>query len=813
MSTDISVLYPGEMTKFEESGHSASMSVEDNYESEDLPLSSIVKSGSRKRRLPIQLESSDDEDEETPLATLGNRASATGDNLPANSSPPKKTRRVESFQNGNSALLNSRTQKSEAISVDSGTSGKSRLKKSSGANGSQTTEKRARPSSRLSKSKKTHMSKEDSWATHASYGEVNGNRKVKKEEAFDEDGIRPVGSTKAKAELVAEVKRGRGGGVNGCITGEDDDKRWWDAGKGGNDGVKWTTLEHHGVVFPPEYEPHGVPMKYKGEPVELEAKAEEIATFYAAKLETDYVKKDVFNKNFFDDFKSSLKGTSAAKIVRKLNDCSFSDIHAHLEKIKAGKKAVPLPERKKLKEAERVKMEKYTVALVDGREEKIGNFRVEPPGLFLGRGEHPKMGKVKARIYPENVTINIGENSAIPECLSGHQWGEIVHKHDVTWLAGWKDSITNGHKYVWLSAGSAFKGMSDLAKFEKARKLKDFIDSIRKDYTEGWKAKSKEVRQRSVAMYLIDKLALRVGNEKGEDEADTVGCCSLRVEHIKFLDNNVIEFDFLGKDSIRYLNEVVVEQPVYRNLQLFSEGKNSKQLIFHRLSVTGLNDYLKNIMPGLSAKVFRTYNASVTLSGLLDSTNQSASMTDKLVFYNQQNKEVAILCNHQRALPKSHGAQMEKLEKKEREIELWIKELKRGLKVLSKKDGPDKVELTQRVPVKAEVRPDMTDEQRAAERKRAAEAPKLEKKINRSMEQVKNQLKQSKERLIKVKADMTVKDELKTVALGTSKINYLDPRITVAWCKKHNVPIEKIFARTLLVKFAWAMETSENFRF
>ena len=41
------------------------------------------------------------------------------------------------------------------------------------------------------------------------------------------------------------------------------------------------------------------------------------------------------------------------------------------------------------------------------------------------------------------------------------------------------------------------------------------------------------VRQRSVALYFIDKLALRAGNEKDEDQADTVGCCSLRVEHVK----------------------------------------------------------------------------------------------------------------------------------------------------------------------------------------------------------------------------------------------------------------------------------------
>lgn len=44
----------------------------------------------------------------------------------------------------------------------------------------------------------------------------------------------------------------------------------------------------------------------------------------------------------------------------------------------------------------------------------------------------------------------------------------------------------------------------------------------------------------------------------------------------------------------------------------------------------------------------------------------------------------------------------------------------------------------------------------------------------------------------KMERDMHTKEDLKTVALGTSKINYLDPRITVAWCKRHEVPIEKV---------------------
>ena len=76
--------------------------------------------------------------------------------------------------------------------------------------------------------------------------------------------------------------------------------------------------------------------------------------------------------------------------------------------------------------------------------------------------------------------------------------------------------------------------------------------------------------QLGVCTYLIDKLALRVGNEKNEDEADTVGCCSLRVEHIKFEeDKESITLDFLGKDSMRYLNTVKVDQQVYKLLFSF----------------------------------------------------------------------------------------------------------------------------------------------------------------------------------------------------------------------------------------------------
>jgi DNA topoisomerase I len=45
----------------------------------------------------------------------------------------------------------------------------------------------------------------------------------------------------------------------------------------------------------------------------------------------------------------------------------------------------------------------------------VGNFRVEPPGLFRGRGEHPKMGRIKRRIYPKDIVINIGKGVPVPK--------------------------------------------------------------------------------------------------------------------------------------------------------------------------------------------------------------------------------------------------------------------------------------------------------------------------------------------------------------------------------------------------------------
>ncbi|XP_044473593.1 DNA topoisomerase 1 beta-like [Mangifera indica] len=544
---------------------------------------------------------------------------------------------------------------------------------------------------------------------------------------------------------------------------------------------KWTTLVHNGVIFPPPYTPHRVKMLYKGKPVDLTPEQEEVATMYAVMLETDYMQKPKFKENFWTDWRKLL---GKNHVIQNLADCDFKPIYDWHQEQKEIKKQMSSEEKKALKEEKLKQEEKYMWAVVDGVKEKVGNFRVEPPGLFRGRGEHPKMGKLKKRIRPSDITINIGEDAPIPECpIPRESWKEVKHDNTVTWLAFWNDPINpKEFKYVFLAASSSLKGQSDKEKYEKARKLKDYIESIRASYTKDFTSKDVARRQIAVATYLIDKLALRAGNEKDDDEADTVGCCTLKVGNVECIPPNKLKFDFLGKDSIQYVNTVEVELPVYKAIGQFQTRKKQNDDLFDKLDTAKLNAHLKELMPGLTAKVFRTYNASITLDEMLSKETKEGDVAEKIVVYNSANKEVAIICNHQRSVSKSHGAQMTRLTEKIEELKGVLKDLKIDLDRARKGKPPLK----------------------DADGKR---------KRNLTPEAIERKIAQTNVKVEKMERDMQTKEDLKTVALGTSKINYLDPRITVAWCKRHEVPIEKIFNKSLLAKFAWAMDVDPAFRF
>ena len=56
-------------------------------------------------------------------------------------------------------------------------------------------------------------------------------------------------------------------------------------------------------------------------------------------------------------------------------------------------------EKLKIKEENERLIEEFGWCLIDGHKERIGNFKIEPPGLFRGRGDHPKQGKIKVSLF------------------------------------------------------------------------------------------------------------------------------------------------------------------------------------------------------------------------------------------------------------------------------------------------------------------------------------------------------------------------------------------------------------------------------
>ena len=158
------------------------------------------------------------------------------------------------------------------------------------------------------------------------------------------------------------------------------------------------------------------------------------------------------------------------------------------------------------------------------------------------------------------------------------------------------------------------------------------------------------------------------------------------------------------------------------------------------------------MLEGLTAKVFRTYKASNTLQKELRNIKESLNdlnSTEKKILYDNCNIKVASVLNHK------------KLSDNENAIIKYKTKIKEKKELL----------------------------------KNASENQK--KKIQIELTNLEKNLKMAEE----------------NISLSTSKVNYMDPRITVAWCKTNNLKIEKIYNKTQLLKFNWAMQTPSTWIF
>lgn len=506
----------------------------------------------------------------------------------------------------------------------------------------------------------------------------------------------------------------------------------------------WKELKHSGVTFPPPYEHRGLHIRIKGDIVKLSPEAEELAYAWGKKRTTPYVQDPIFQTNFLSDF---LKLLPSKYSTVKYSEIDFTPIYDYLTKEEAGRADKEL--RKKLAAERKIVRqqlkEKYGYAYIDGIKTEFANYMVEPPGIFMGRGNHPMRGRWKPRISHEDIVLNLSPTSPIPE----GKWKAIAHDSNSIWLAYWVDKLSNVRKYVWPSDLSTLRQERDRMKYENARKLHKQLPKVRNYIEKSLDSNDAKIRKLATVAYLIDNLAMRVGDEKDKDEADTVGATTLRVEHLKFHPDRV-EFDFLGKDSVRWQKFLKIhEGPVRRNLHEFCQGKKPTDLVFDGVNSISVNRFLRKAAKGLTTRVFRTHHATETVQSYLDQHSRFREDTPdyvKLYHARVANLEAAIRCNHKRTPPKTWDTSLDK--KQQRLVDL------------------------------------------------KGNRPKTEKQGFRLQQ-----------RIQKLKLDIDLQKRTKDYNLNTSLRNYIDPSVYKKWSKKADYDWTRIYSKTLQRKFQWAISS------
>jgi len=494
-------------------------------------------------------------------------------------------------------------------------------------------------------------------------------------------------------------------------------------------------LSHNGVIVP-KYEPKGFHVLLRGKRIDLTPEQEEMAVAWVKKLGTDYVKDSVFEKNFFDDFGAALGLKGNEKISPA--DVDFSEIIKVVEKERNERLDMPKEEKKKLA-AERKKIreankEKYGHAVVDGVDVELGNYMAEPSSIFMGRGKHPLRGKWKKGAVEEDIALNLSPDAQRP----AGKWKEIVWMPDCMWIGKWDDKLRGREKYVWLSDTSFVKQEREMEKFNKAIELGQKYEILKKHISDNLNSLDLKTRKVATVCYLIDALSLRVGDEKDEDEADTVGATTLTSKNVE-IEGNLVKFDFLGKDSVRWQKDMELPEQVVKNLkELMSQSSQSKPEIFEGIRSENVNEFLSTAVPGISTKVFRTYHASKIVDEYLK--KEKVSKTDaadyKKYVATMANLQAAIVCNHKRKLPAKWNDILQK--KVER-----LKELK-------------------------------------------------EKKGKKTAERVKA-----------MRLKIKLMKETRDYNLNTSLKSYIDPRVYYKWSKKAEFDWKKYYPKTLQRKFSW----------
>lgn len=261
---------------------------------------------------------------------------------------------------------------------------------------------------------------------------------------------------------------------------------------------------------------------------------------------------------------------------------------------------------------------------------------VDGPSIFCGRdSQHPKRGTCKWGVHYGDVTLNMSRTSVPAARQRGFvHFVELPH---VQWIASWKDVVTDERRYIHV------KKADDTNKFDDARQLKSKLSKLHSLLNSSIQStKSIKHQQLALAVYFIEHLCIRVGNEKDvEHEADTIGCCTLRAHtHIRVQREatRTVCVSFPGKDSVPFKRSCTLPPMFFTVARQMLQHKNKDDVFFDLVNPGTLNRFIQQVAPNCTAKSFRTMRASVTFERVLNATGNPV----------QANADVARLLNHRR---------------------------------------------------------------------------------------------------------------------------------------------------------------------
>jgi len=590
-------------------------------------------------------------------------------------------------------------------------------------------------------------------------------------------------------------------------------------------------LHHNGILVPPRNQGKGLTIKVGNEKIELTPEQEEMALAWAKKVGTLYVEDRVFAKNFHSDFSKKL----GVKV--KPGDVDYSEVLSFVEKEREQKANLSKEERKQLAAQRKTQREenkqRYGYAIVDGVHMEVANYTAEPSCIFMGRGKHPLRGRWKEGPRQEDIELNLSPDALKPP----GKWKNIVWQPDAMWIARWQDKLTGKTKYVGFSESSILKQKKDIEKFDKARELRRNLVLVQRHIWTNLDADDLRRRKTATVCFLIDKLKIRVGDEKDPDEADTVGASTLRPEHIHSNGDGTITFNFLGKDSVPHVFRVELPDNVIGNLKEFAA--NSRSTLFDGIGSKHVSEFLDEVITGVSAKVFRTCYASEAVETKLQKAPVKLEGPEYIKKYNatMANLEAAKVCNHRRTIPKTWKSSLEKKKTRLKALKNRAKEAQAKLR----QKAEEREERYRERLRKQEERLKATRAKLEAYRRRLADRKQqgkpvralkrrisLQRKVvarqrqcikefktkhTERMKKLRQRLESRRQRdkaaIDKLKLRIETQKETRDYNLATSLKSYIDPRIYYEWGKQVDYDWKRYYPKTLQRKFSW-VETNKT---